>query len=235
MRKAVVGSLSLLAAAQVGPAATWLPPVRDLFPRLAGRGSPDGVALTFDDGPHPEGTIAVLDELERLHWPATFFMIGEEMRRYPDIVREVQRRGHVIAVHGDQHRYAIARTPRDVAEDLRRARDSVAELTGSMPRQWRPPYGVLSGPALLAANTLGLRPLLWTTWGRDWRADATAETVVADVRRGGLGGATVLLHDSDSTSAAGAWKTTVAALPLLADAIAAAGLRVRTLDQHLQP
>jgi peptidoglycan/xylan/chitin deacetylase (PgdA/CDA1 family) len=233
MRKAIVGSLSLLAVAQVGPAATWLPPVRDWFPRLAGRGPVDGLTLTFDDGPHPEGTIAVLDELDQMRWPATFFVLGEQVRQHHDVVREVQRRGHTIAIHGDQHRYAIARSPRDVDDDMQRACDSVADAIGVMPRYWRPPYGVLSGPAVLAARRAGLRPLLWTTWGRDWRADATAETVVADVCRGGLGGATVLLHDSDITSAPGSWKTTVAALPLLADAIDEAGLRVRPLDEHL--
>lgn len=233
MRKALVGSLSLLAAAQVGPAATWLPPVRNLFPRLAGRGPVDGLTLTFDDGPHPAGTIAVLDELERLHWPATFFVLGEQVRQHQDVVREVHQRGHTIAVHGDQHRYAIARSPRDVDDDMRRACDAVADATGATPRHWRPPYGVLSGPALIAARSAGLRPLLWTTWGRDWRADATPQSVVADVQIGGLRGATVLLHDSDITSAPGSWKTTVAALPLLADAIDEAGLRLRALEEHL--
>ena len=233
MRRAIVGSLSLVAAAQAGPAATWLPPVRSWFPRLAGRGRPDGLTLTFDDGPHPEGTIAVLDELDQLRWPAAFFFLGEQVRQHQDVVHEVHRRGHGIAVHGDQHRYAIARFPRDVDDDMRRARDSVADVIGAMPRLWRPPYGVLSGPALVAARNAGLRPLLWTTWGRDWRAEATPQTVVADVRRGGLHGATVLLHDSDITSAPGSWKTTVAALPLLADAIDEAGLQVRSLDEHV--
>ena len=234
MRRLVLGSSLALATAQVGPAATWLPFVRRAFPSLAGRGSDDGIALTFDDGPHPEGTIAVLDELDRLGWQATFFVIGEQVRRHPDVVRETQQRGHAIAVHGDQHRYVIARMPADVSDDMRRARDAVAEVTGTMPRHWRPPYGVLSGPALHAARNAELRPLLWTTWGRDWRSDATAQSVVADLRRPGLRGATVLLHDSDITSAAGAWKTTVSALPLLADAIDEAGLRVRSLDEHLR-
>ena len=230
----LAGSLVALAAVQVGPAATWLPPVRARFPALAGRGNPDGIALTFDDGPHPEGTIAVLDELDRLGWTATFFVVGEQVRRHPDVVRETHRRGHAIEVHGDQHRYAIARWPRDVAQDLRQACDAVADVTGSMPRRWRPPYGVLSGPSLVTARKADVRPVLWSSWGRDWRAEATPESVVADIRRPGLRGATVLLHDSDLTSAPGSWKTTVASLPLLADAIDEAGLRVRRLDEHLR-
>jgi peptidoglycan-N-acetylglucosamine deacetylase len=222
-----------VAAAQVGPAATWLPAVRRAFPGLSGRGRPDSVAVTFDDGPHPDGTPAVLDALDELGWPATFFLLGTEVRRHRDVVGEVVRRGHEIALHGDEHRYLIARTPLDASDDLRRARDTVADVAGVEPSWWRPPYGVLSGPALLAARRLGLRPVLWSTWGRDWRAEATPQSVVADLVGPTLAGSTLLLHDSDVASAAGAWRTTTAALPLLAEHVAAAGLRPRRLSEHV--
>src|SRR5690349_19769533 len=131
------------AGVQVGPAATWLPAVRrTLAPSLLGRGDPSSVAVTFDDGPHPEGTPAVLDAL------------GVEARRYPDVVREVVHRGHEVALHGDEHRYLIARAPWTAYDDLARARDSVADIAGTESQWWRPPYGVLSGPGLLAAQKL---------------------------------------------------------------------------------
>ena len=239
MKRAVLLAAGAAAAVQVGPAATWLPPVRRrLAPRLDGRGGDGGLAITFDDGPHPDGTPAVLDALDELSWTATFFVLGSEVRRHPELVAEIVRRGHEVGVHGDTHRYLIARLPGEAAIDLRAAVDSVAEATGREPRWWRPPYGVLSGPALLAARRCAVRPVLWSTWGRDWRSEATAESVVDDACEGDVSGrtlnrATVLLHDSDITSAPGSWRTTVAALPVLCERATAAGLRTRTLSEHL--
>lgn len=145
-------------------------------------------------------------------------------------------RGHELALHGDEHRYLIGRAPRAARDDLRRAFGTVGELTGQPPLWWRPPYGVLSGPALVAARGLGVRPVLWSAWGRDWRAEATGASVTAELCRGAeLDGATLLLHDSDVTSAPGAWRSAVAALPLLAERLAAAGLEVRTVGEHVAP
>jgi peptidoglycan/xylan/chitin deacetylase (PgdA/CDA1 family) len=221
------------AGAQVGPAATWLPVVRrTLTPSLLGRGDPSSVAMTFDDGPHVQGTPAVLDALDRLGWTATFFVLGVEARRHPDVVRETERRGHEVALHGDEHRYLIARAPWTAYDDLARARDSVADITGVGARWWRPPYGVLSGPGLLAARRLQLQPVLWSAWGRDWREDATAASVVANLTASPLSGATLLLHDSDVTSAPGSWRTAVAALPLLAERVDAQRLRAVALRDH---
>lgn len=233
VRRALTLAAAAACAAQVGPAATWLPMVRRILsPSLLGRGDASSIALTFDDGPHPNGTPAVLDALDELGWTATFFVLGAQVRRHPDVVRETVRRGHEIALHGDEHRYLIARPPWTTYDDLRRARDCVTDVVGVPPRWWRPPYGVLSGPGVFAARRLGLRPVLWSAWGRDWRSDATAVSVVSDLTAESLPGATLLLHDSDVTSAAESWRTTVAALPLLADRIADTGLRVVPLRDH---
>jgi len=233
VRRALTFAASAAAAAQVGVAATWVPGVRRmLVPSLLGRGRPSSVALTFDDGPHPQGTPAMLDTLDQLGWKATFFVLGTQARRHPEIVSETVRRGHEIAVHGDEHRYLIARSPWTAYGDLRRSTDTVTDITGAAPHWWRPPYGVLSGPGVFAARRLGLRPVLWSAWGRDWRADATADSVVADLLAAPVAGATLLLHDSDVTSAAGSWRTTVAALPLLAERLSGHALTVTTLRDH---
>jgi peptidoglycan/xylan/chitin deacetylase (PgdA/CDA1 family) len=224
---AIAAAVGAAAAGQVVPAGTWLPGLRRaLAPSLCGPMPAGTVAVTFDDGPHPEGTIAVLDELDRLGWRATFFVVGSQVRRHPDVVAETLRRGHAVELHGDDHRYSIGRTPWGIAEDLRRGVETVGEATGRRPQWWRPAYGVMSGPSYLAARRLGLRPVLWSAWGRDWRAAATPETVVDDIESGRPAGGTLLLHDSDVMSDPGSWRTTVAALPLLAERLAARDLTV---------
>jgi hypothetical protein len=93
---------------------------------------------------------------------------------------------------------------------------------------------VLSAGSLSAARRLGLRPVLWTAWGRDWEARATPESVLATIRKDLAGGGTVLLHDSDCTSAPLSWHTALDALPLLLADCAERGLRVGPLAEHFE-
>lgn len=229
---AVAGSLAGLGALYAAPALTARGPVRRLFPRLAGEGARDGVALTFDDGPDPAGTPAVLAELDRLGWRATFFLLGSQVRRFPDLARAVAAAGHEIAVHGDEHRQHVGRSPLDLRRDLERATAVVTDVTGVRPRWFRPPYGVLSAGTLPAAARLGLTPVLWTAWGKDWEV-TTPERVVSLLMRDVRPGGTLLLHDSDCTSTRGSWRATAAALPLLARELDRRGLAVRPLGEHL--
>lgn len=220
------------AAVHALPMARAHGPLRRFSPRFAGRGRPGGVALTFDDGPDPLGTPAVLAELARLGWTATFFLLGSQVRAHPGTAREVVAAGHEIAVHGDRHRSHLLRTPRDVGRDIARALADISEVTGTRPRWYRAPYGHFSAGTLRAAAAVGLEPVVWTAWGRDWRG-GPAEEVLRHVVRGLDDGGTVLLHDSDCTSAPGSWRTTVAALPLLAEELDRRGLAVRPLQGHL--
>lgn len=205
---------------------------RRALPGLSGVGAPDHVALTFDDGPHPSSTPAFLEALDRLGWRVTFFMLGTMVDRAPGLAAEVAAAGHEIAVHGYEHRSELLRGPRAVADDLARAVDTIASTTARTPVWFRPPYGSLSAAGVVAARRHRLRPVLWSTWGRDWRPDATPGTVVADVARHLGPGATVLLHDSDCTSAPGAWRSALGALDALGELFSARGLTVGPLAEH---
>ncbi|MFE5137014.1 polysaccharide deacetylase family protein [Streptomyces fagopyri] len=233
LRTAALAALPVLVAAHAAPVVSTLGPLRNrAMPRLSGRGRPDHVALTFDDGPDPRSTPRFLRLLAEREVRATFFLLGDEARRCPDLVREIAAAGHEIGVHGWLHRPLLLRGPRATYDDLARARDTVAAATGRPPTLFRPPYGVMSTSAHLAAHRLGLTPVLWTCWGEDWTARATPESVHRVVAADLDGGGTILLHDSDRTSAPGSWRATLGALPRILDTCASRGYQVGRLCDH---
>ena len=176
----------------------------------------DGVVLSFDDGPHPEGTPAVLEVLAAAGARATFFLVGEQVVRHPGLAARIAADGHLVALHGYRHRLQLRLSTRQLDEDYRRGTAAVADATGQ-PVDWhRPPYGVYSPAGLEAAHGLGLRPLLWSRWGKDWRRFTTPERVAARATRGVQEGDVILLHDADYYSSTGSYRRTVQALgPIL--------------------
>lgn len=202
------------------------------FPRLAGVGRPDHVALTFDDGPGAASTPRFMDRLDELGWKATFFLLGSQVKAAPGVAAELAARGHELAVHGWAHTNHLLRPAGWVTADLAKASDEIGAVAGWPPRWFRPPYGALAASSLVAAHRCGLQPVLWTTWGRDWEAGADPAAITDRVESARGPGATVLLHDADTTAAPGAWKATLAALPLLAERWAAAGVTVGPLADH---
>lgn len=183
-----------------------------------------GFHLTFDDGPHPEGTPAVLEVLARHGVQATFFLVGEQVRRAPALVGELLAAGHELGLHCDRHRNLLRLSPRQVREDIARAEDSIASAGGGPITLYRPPYGVLNTAAVMLARRRGWRTLLWRRWGRDWEASATPEGITERVSRAASAGDVLLLHDADDYSAPESWRRTVAALPLVLEQLAGDGL-----------
>ncbi|MEW2545998.1 hypothetical protein AB0910_09520 [Streptomyces sp. NPDC047002] len=110
---------------------------------------------------------------------------------------------------------SASRGPRAAAVDLARTYELTAHALGTPPSWHRPPCGVLTTPALLSCRALGTRPVPWTAWGADWRRGATPQPVHDTVVTSLRGGGTVLLHDSDRTSAPGSWRVAVGAPPRL--------------------
>uniref|UniRef100_A0AAU3H715 Polysaccharide deacetylase family protein n=1 Tax=Streptomyces sp. NBC_01401 TaxID=2903854 RepID=A0AAU3H715_9ACTN len=227
------GALAATAAWHVGPASTWLPPVRRIFfPALDGRGRPDHVALTFDDGPDPASTPYFLRVLAEHEVRATFFLVGESLIRHPALGRALVAGGHEVAVHGWRHDRPRLPTPSRDAREVARTADAVRRICGTAPQWYRPPYGILTGGRLAAARRAGLRPVLWSTWGKDWTANADPGSVKASVLRNLAGGGTVLLHDADGWSAPGSWRATLGALPGLLAECRRLGLSVGPLAEH---
>ena len=230
---AALGGTAMMAAAHAGPALASVPAIRRrVAPQLAGHGDPRHIALTFDDGPDPLYTPRLLRILDAVGVKATFFLLGNMLSRRPDLGRDLVEAGHEVALHGFEHRVLLARGPRAIYDDLHRGRDLIEDVTGVAVRWWRPPYGVLAGPAIHAARRLQLQPILWTAWGKDWTSDATAASVLKNIARDLRPGGTILLHDSDCTSAPGSSNAALAALPHLLTHIYARGLTVGPLREH---
>jgi peptidoglycan-N-acetylglucosamine deacetylase len=183
-----------------------------------------GWALTFDDGPHAQGTPAVLEVLASRGVPATFFLVGQQVLRNPAIAREIVAAGHEIGLHCHRHRNLLSLAPWQVREDISCAQAAIEDATGISPSLYRPPYGVLNATALRLARRAGRRTLLWTHWGRDWEARATPESIAARVTGGVDEGSILLLHDADDYSAAGSWRRTALALPRVLDALEERGI-----------
>lgn len=222
---AAAAGLGAAAIVHAGPAlAPVVPPLgRSLGIELREEGS-EGVALTFDDGPHPQGTPAVLEVLREAGATATFFLAGEQVVRRPALVAEMVAAGHRVELHCYRHRNQLRLTPRQLLEDADRAKAAIEDAGGQAIRCYRPPYGIFSTAGLRAVRGRGWWPLLWSRWGRDWTRNATtasiARRVTADLGAGDI----VLLHDADYYSAPGSWVRTAAALPIILEELEARGL-----------
>jgi peptidoglycan/xylan/chitin deacetylase (PgdA/CDA1 family) len=187
------------------------------------------IALTFDDGPHPRGTPAVLDALASAGARATFFLVGEQVQRAPRLAREIADAGHTVALHGGTHRVQLRMSPRALAYDLDRGNAEIAEATGVAPHLYRPPLGIFSPTGLALVRRRGWDPLLWSRWGHDWRLHRTPTQIAAELTERLAPGDVLLLHDADDYSQPGAWQRTVKALPQVLDTIERRDLRTVAL------
>ena len=177
-----------------------------------------GVAITFDDGPHPEGTPAILEHLAAACAKATFFLIGEQVERRPELAARIVAEGHHVGLHGHRHRLQSRLSAKAAADDLQHGIEVITQAIGTAPTLHRPPYGIYSPAGLRAARTAGLQPLLWSRWGKDWRKFTTPGRIARRATRALIGGDVILLHDADFYSAKHCHRHTVEALgPILTE------------------
>jgi peptidoglycan-N-acetylglucosamine deacetylase len=183
------------------------------------------VALTFDDGPHAEGTPAVLAALERLGMSATFYVVSAHARRHPQLLRDVAAAGHELGLHGGRHLPHGLVPPFVLERELGAARAEIEELAACELRTLRSPFGAVSLSTLRFASLSGMRVVGWSRWGRDWEPRAAPAAIARRVAGGAVAGDILLLHDSDAYSAAGSWRRTAEALPAVAEQLSERGLR----------
>lgn len=183
---------------------------------------PGTVALTFDDGPHPEWTPQVLDILEFLDIPATFFVVGDEVERYPELVAEMVRLGHSVQNHSATHPDLTTLGDAAVRDELRSTNDAIVAAGAGTPGCLRPPYGAYDQRIASLAEAEGLEMLLWDVDTRDWASPGVPAIVDAVTLAGDQD--VILLHDGS-----GDRSQTVAALPEIIVELDAMGYAFETI------
>lgn len=187
---AVLLAAVLLVRGSASVRASWY-----LRMRCRARGAGRRVALTFDDGPDPQRTPAVLDLLARQGVRATFFVVGARAEAHPELVRRMAAEGHVVGNHSYTHswRFPLRSLGRTV-EELRRTGEVLHRITGRQPRLFRPPFGVTNPTIARAVRRLGLDPVGWSIRSLDTMGQSP-ERVAARILRRLHPGAVILLHD----------------------------------------
>lgn len=225
----VTAGAVVFGGAAVGAWAAVHPQSQLFGPTLRLTRDSSAIALTFDDGPNPAATPALLDLLDKHDARATFFLIGRHVRAFPALAREIAARGHTIGNHTETHPRLIFISRAKLREELNRCREAILSAVGAEPRWMRPPFG-FRGPQLDAVvRQLGYSGVaMWSKWAWDWKPQP-AQPVIHRLRRV-MGGDIVLLHDGDHRLLEGDRRHTVAALAHWLPRWKDAGMRFVTLD-----
>ncbi|HEY7396235.1 MAG TPA: polysaccharide deacetylase family protein [Gemmatimonadaceae bacterium] len=187
------------------------------------------VALTFDDGPNPDATPAILDALRARGVKATFFILGRHAERWPDLVKRVADEGHAIGNHGYFHRKLHFKSPAYVRDDLTRGTTMIERASGVKPALFRAPHGFRSPWVTAIATSLGQRTVGWSlgVWDSDRPGvDAIARKTIDGIRPGSI----LLLHDGDGYDPRGDRMQTARAVPLIVDRLLEDGYQFELLD-----
>lgn len=221
----------LIVAVGLWPRSHWLGPNWTALP--AASTARNEIALTIDDGPDPIVTPQVLDLLDRYAARATFFCIGKQAERHPDICREIVRRGHAVENHSHQHRHHFSLLgPRGLTRELQVSQDTLTRISGQRPLFFRAPAGLRNVFLDSVLARLGLRLASWSARGFDTRIN-DPERVRNSLIRGVRAGAILLLHDGHAARTERGIPVLLDVLPAVLESIAAAGLRPVTLRQAL--
>jgi len=228
---ALVADHAVLTGASLVPRSRLLGPNWTRLPAAAA--SRRQVAITIDDGPDPQVTPRVLALLDEHRVRATFFCIGERVRTYGELAREIACRGHAIENHSQRHvHYFSLLGPRGLMAEIERAQDTIGIVTGQRPAFFRAPAGLRNPFLDPVLNRLSLRLASWTRRGFD-TINASADAVLGKLTSQLRGGDILLLHDGNAARSGSGSPIVLEVLPRLLEGIAAAGLKPITLRSAL--
>ena len=179
-----------------------------------GRSDKNQIAITFDDGPHPQFTRAILQILEREKVSATFFLVGKKLEAFPDVAKEISAAGHELGFHGFTHTPLWMKLRPTLDAEVNQSRDAFRKVLGFEPVLFRPPYGVRGPYIMKIARRLRWRTVNWTRAGWDWThipGEEVARRALKNTRAGNI----LLLHDSDGPNLEADRRRTVEALGII--------------------
>lgn len=206
------------------------PPIQQISPTKvtwsSGRKDLKIIAMTFDDGPHPQNTPRLLDMLRKRNVKATFFTIGRSVDLYPHIAKRIVQEGHEIGNHTYTHANLSKLSEANVRKELNRGRDAITRATGATPRIMRPPYGALyKNQRQWIKNVYRYPTILWSVDPLDWK-DRNASVVANRLTTRATPGGILLAHDLH--------KTTVDAMPRTLDTLIAQGYKFVTVSELIR-
>lgn len=185
------------------------------------------VALTFDDGPHPEFTPRLLNTLRARNIKATFYMVGRNVQAYPHIVRRMAEEGHEVANHSWSHPLLTKLKDESLDSQIKKTHDAIIAACGKVPLSYRPPYGeVRLSQRKMIRDTFGYPAILWDVDPLDWQSPKSTKKVHDRILNSARSGSIILCHDIH--------ETTVNAMPALLDEMTARGFQFATVTQLLQ-
>ncbi|WP_003539996.1 polysaccharide deacetylase family protein [Desulfotomaculum nigrificans] len=153
------------------------------------------VAITFDDGPDPEYTPKLLGILRQYNAKASFFMVGQQAAKYPQLVKQIMADGHTLGTHGYSHRLAWLQGPVCSLREIKKGNQVIQQITGKSPQFFRPSWGVFNLTTLIYFWLTGHKVVLWSFMSHDWSPHTTQTTVVNIVQRKIRSGSVVVFHD----------------------------------------
>lgn len=182
------------------------------------------LAITFDDGPHPQYTPAILAILRQYNVKATFFVVGEQAEKHPDLIRDEIAGGHNVGNHTYDH-VSLVKIPEDyVATEIKACGEVLRQITGKAPHLFRPPGGDYNQQVADTSEALGYRMVLWTDDPGDYASPGAELIVTRTLRTAGNGGI-LLLHDGI--------QQTLDVLPRIIAALQKKGFRFVTIDEMI--
>ena len=197
--------------------------LKKLFPSVLFNTLDENIHLTFDDGPHPVATPLILQELKKRDIRATFFILGQNAQKFPDLVRQIHAEVHQIGNHSFTHANLMFKSKSFLLDEIQRTTDTLEATIGGHSRYFRPPYGYFDWTTLNVLRKLGLTCTLWNVDSKDYMLNSVPE-ISRRVVPNTLNGSILLFHDNNNTST-----RTQIYLPVIIDTLLGKGFNFKTL------
>ena len=180
------------------------------------------IAITFDDGPHPVHTVRLLEELKKREAKGTFFVLGQEVEEYPEILRQIVAEGHEVGNHSFTHPHLSELLALEIYQEIQCCQNSIEKIIGQKPRIFRPPFGDINETLLGICQQMDKALVMWSADAQDWRVN-DVDLIVENVLAGELDFGIILMHDVHEHS--------VDAACIIMDKLCAQGYKFETVSR----